>query len=657
MPVELTTPAEVTIEVVPTPATVTVEVKPIAEATVTINPAGLPGMTAYDIAIANGFVGTEAEWLASLVGADGAQGIAGVGVPAGGTVGQALVKNSDTDYDTTWATPITEEVDPVFTASEAAKITETNYDWLNGQTSVFQTNGSIIIDKTTLDGAGNPAWLDLITHSGNGKVPSVKIDSNAFEDGDVLRLLKTDGSSFTIILGVAQLITDETLAFITDYDDIVPGAYGYYYNTTDNQYYLYSNAPGGAVELLKNGNRWSIKQSCLNFLPGSLAWSKVDKTGASPSDIGAIGASDLNGFLKYTGDWISSSTYTINDVVNSGGFYYICKVENTNIEPPDSDYWKLFQQQQTSPNWGEINGDIINQTDLSNALGAKLENETDPIFTAWDKDYADLSNKPDLSSLHAPHSDDQILLYDYAYNFPATGINGYFYVDKSTNTIYRSDGQTGSYIQLNNMSSFFLTQNRDYYVDPVNGNDANDGSSSSPFRHIMTAIGAMPRNLNGHTGRIYLQAGNFDDNSIPLDGPYAFQVSNFSNGVLQILGNSGNTYPNGVTLRTKGFYLSENTASIVLDNIDFNQQGTIDVGIQSNHNWNLKIQNCRFVDTSGDPKKIGIQSLNDHYLVINAFDINSSKVAIGLDITGSIINKSMNLPGDIKIVSHGHQEI
>ena len=32
---------------------------------------GEPGASAYDVAVDNGFVGTEAQWLASLVGADG----------------------------------------------------------------------------------------------------------------------------------------------------------------------------------------------------------------------------------------------------------------------------------------------------------------------------------------------------------------------------------------------------------------------------------------------------------------------------------------------------------------------------------------------------------------------------------------------------------
>ena len=38
-------------------------------------------------------------------GPQGPKGDAGVGVPAGGTTGQVLTKNSDTDYDTKWTTP------------------------------------------------------------------------------------------------------------------------------------------------------------------------------------------------------------------------------------------------------------------------------------------------------------------------------------------------------------------------------------------------------------------------------------------------------------------------------------------------------------------------------------------------------------------------
>lgn len=49
-------------------------------------PKGDPGQSAYEIAVADGFVGTEAEWLASLqgpAGADGAPGADGQPGPAG----------------------------------------------------------------------------------------------------------------------------------------------------------------------------------------------------------------------------------------------------------------------------------------------------------------------------------------------------------------------------------------------------------------------------------------------------------------------------------------------------------------------------------------------------------------------------------------------
>lgn len=94
-------------------------------------PPGPTGASAYEEALAQGFVGDEAAWVASLegpigptgaagaagatgaqgpagsqgpAGAAGAQGPAGPGVPVGGTVGQALVKSSGTNYDTEWGT-------------------------------------------------------------------------------------------------------------------------------------------------------------------------------------------------------------------------------------------------------------------------------------------------------------------------------------------------------------------------------------------------------------------------------------------------------------------------------------------------------------------------------------------------------------------------
>ena len=87
---------------------------------------GADGKSAYQAAVDGGFVGTEAEWLASLKGDKGDQGDQGiqgvqgeqglqgdqgiqgpagndgVGVPVGGSTGQALRKKSATDHDTEW---------------------------------------------------------------------------------------------------------------------------------------------------------------------------------------------------------------------------------------------------------------------------------------------------------------------------------------------------------------------------------------------------------------------------------------------------------------------------------------------------------------------------------------------------------------------------
>ena len=63
---------------------------------------GERGYSAYEIALQNGYVGTEEEWLESL---KGDKGDPGEGVPTGGTAGQILSKASGTDYDTEWVNP------------------------------------------------------------------------------------------------------------------------------------------------------------------------------------------------------------------------------------------------------------------------------------------------------------------------------------------------------------------------------------------------------------------------------------------------------------------------------------------------------------------------------------------------------------------------
>lgn len=75
-------------------------------------PQGEQGLSAYEVAVAGGYSGTEADWLLGLVGpaglpgATGPKGDPGPGVTAGGTAGQVLAKGSATDYDTEWIDPV-----------------------------------------------------------------------------------------------------------------------------------------------------------------------------------------------------------------------------------------------------------------------------------------------------------------------------------------------------------------------------------------------------------------------------------------------------------------------------------------------------------------------------------------------------------------------
>jgi hypothetical protein len=105
-----------------------------------VGPQGQDGVSAYEVAVANGFIGTEQDWLDSLVGPQGAastvpgptgpQGTEGIveqatppentnilwldtsvdgyGIPIGGTDGQVLTKNGTADNDTRWSTPYTQ---------------------------------------------------------------------------------------------------------------------------------------------------------------------------------------------------------------------------------------------------------------------------------------------------------------------------------------------------------------------------------------------------------------------------------------------------------------------------------------------------------------------------------------------------------------------
>lgn len=154
---------------------------------------GADGDSAYEVAVTNGFVGTEAAWLNSLIGEQGSQGPQGIpgetglqgetgpagpGLAAGGTTGQIAAKASNSDYDTEWVTPV----------YDLANLTDTNvgsvadgdalvYDSATGKWIPGDAGGKFTVSDTAPVAPENgDTWFN----SSNGKtfIYYVDVDSS-----------------------------------------------------------------------------------------------------------------------------------------------------------------------------------------------------------------------------------------------------------------------------------------------------------------------------------------------------------------------------------------------------------------------------------------------------------------------------------------------
>ena len=80
--------------------------------------------------------------------------------------------------------------------------------------------------------------------------------------------------------------------------------------------------------------------------------------------------------FKWQGAWSSSTSYVVDDVVESGGNAYVCIAASTNNVPPNATYWELMAQKGTDTSVATTQGDIIyhNGTSLAR-LGAGTAGE------------------------------------------------------------------------------------------------------------------------------------------------------------------------------------------------------------------------------------------------------------------------------------------
>ena len=128
---------------------------------------GADGKSAYEIALENGFVGSETEWLESL------RGEIGPGVPDGGTAGQLLGK---TESGTAWIDPPQSGVQPDWSQND-----ETQPDYVRNRPFYLETEWVSINDAvgatiypmtfTTVEANGvNIARSDFVLGKGTHKV-------------------------------------------------------------------------------------------------------------------------------------------------------------------------------------------------------------------------------------------------------------------------------------------------------------------------------------------------------------------------------------------------------------------------------------------------------------------------------------------------------
>src|SRR5690606_7050437 len=146
------------------------------------------GASAYEVALANGFIGSEAEWLASLVGPkgdpgdpgpkgdkgdpgeQGPPGADGAGVPAGGATGQVLAKATAADHDTQWIDPPTGGGGAVSSVNGKTGDVVLTADDIEGD-----NNGTPMSVQALIEGLAYGIAAELATKANIGDIPEQRV--------------------------------------------------------------------------------------------------------------------------------------------------------------------------------------------------------------------------------------------------------------------------------------------------------------------------------------------------------------------------------------------------------------------------------------------------------------------------------------------------
>ena len=176
---------------------------------------GVPGESAYEVAVSNGFEGTEEEWLASLKGDTGKQGIQGETGPSGASAYEIAVNNGFEGTETEWLASLKGEKGDTGSSSGggsgASYIVETSYTasswyriwsdgWVEQGGFIVTTSASSQVITLPVEMASDLFNIDFHIVKGgssNNTTNNVRIDSRKTTSTTITLYIQPSDETYT----------------------------------------------------------------------------------------------------------------------------------------------------------------------------------------------------------------------------------------------------------------------------------------------------------------------------------------------------------------------------------------------------------------------------------------------------------------------------
>jgi hypothetical protein len=231
--------------------------------------------------------------------------------------------------------------------------------------------------------------------------------------------------------------------------------------------------------------------------------------------------------FKWQGAWSSSTSYVVDDVVESGGNSYVCIAASTNNVPPNATYWELMAQKGTDTSVLTTQGDVLYHDGSSLArLGAGTSGQVlqtggsgaNPSWGTLSNDYVKLASA-DTSGVSEVIFDNYFSSDYYQYKFIGSALvtNNGDRIDFNPRTssgnqlANRYETATYNYREWNGGSATNISV--DSNVNDTNGGRLGWGNTNTILN--FEVLCSEPQNSSVYKIHYY-QSASFDANYIYL---------------------------------------------------------------------------------------------------------------------------------------------